>query len=87
MVIAIDQDPDAIARAQDQLKNYILNGTCEIIQTNFRNIKNALMTSSQLIKNRCIESNMNTDGIQGGLVDGILMDLGISSFQIDEPSR
>lgn len=73
-VIAFDQDPDAIKRSKEVLNNYILNGTCEIIQTNFRNIKNALITS-ELAKHN------------NGLVDGILMDLGISSFQIDEASR
>ena len=45
----------------------------EIIQTNFRNIKTALAKSKIL-------NGENK-------VDAILMDLGVSSFQIDQPTR
>jgi 16S rRNA (cytosine1402-N4)-methyltransferase len=76
-VIGIDQDPDAIARASGILSNYIASGDCEIVQTNFRNIRNAI-NSSKL-------AGTGTD--KGGLVDGVLMDLGVSSFQINEGSR
>ncbi|KAJ1437212.1 MraW methylase family-domain-containing protein [Ochromonadaceae sp. CCMP2298] len=73
-VIGLDQDPDAIARASGVLSSYIASGQCELIQTNFRHIRSAV-ASSKLAADR------------HGLVDGVLMDLGISSFQINEASR
>ena len=71
-VIGLDQDPDAIAKTSADLITYIETGRLEIIQTNFRYIE------------RAIKSSKFADGKH---VDGILMDLGISSHQIDEPSR
>ena len=72
-VIGIDQDPDSIVRVKRLMSNYIATGDLEVIQTNFRNIKDAIAAS-------------NLSG-KDGTVDGVLMDLGISSFQIDEASR
>lgn len=74
-VIGLDQDTDAIARTSFALKQYIESGRLEIIQTNFRYINDAIK-SSRLLST----STTNT-------VDGVLMDLGISSHQIDEPTR
>ena len=71
-VIGLDQDPDAIAKTSADLISYIETGRLEIIQTNFRYIE------------RAVKSSKFADGRN---VDGILMDLGISSHQIDEPSR
>jgi 16S rRNA (cytosine1402-N4)-methyltransferase len=76
-VIGIDQDPDAIKRSQGILQNYIDSGDCEIVQTNFRNIGLAIQNSRL--------AGLNTE--RKGLVDGVLMDLGVSSFQINEASR
>ena len=76
-VIGIDQDPDAIKQAQKVLATYISNGNCEIIQTNFRNIRSAIQGS--------ILAGIHTE--RKGLVDGVLMDLGVSSYQINEGSR
>jgi 16S rRNA (cytosine1402-N4)-methyltransferase len=74
-VIGLDQDPDAIAKTSSTLSKYIESGNLEIIQTNFRFIQDA-------VRNSKLASKTDTK-----LVDGILMDLGISSHQIDEPSR
>lgn len=73
-VIGIDQDPDSIERVKRLLSSYIAAGDLEVIQTNFRNIRDAI-ASSKLV------------GDGDGVVDGVLMDLGISSFQIDEATR
>jgi 16S rRNA (cytosine1402-N4)-methyltransferase len=71
-VVGLDQDPDAIKKASEVLKTYIDNNKFEIIQSNFRNIEEIVKKSKLL---------------DGRLADGILMDLGISSYQIDEPTR
>ena len=74
-VIGLDQDPDAIAKTTSKLSKYIESGKLEIIQTNFRFIEDAIKRSKLATKT------------ETKLVDGVLMDLGISSHQIDEPSR
>jgi 16S rRNA (cytosine1402-N4)-methyltransferase len=76
-VIGLDQDPDAIAKTSSKLSKYIESGKLEIIQTNFRFIEDAIK-KSKIISMKMKETK---------LVDGVLMDLGISSHQIDEPSR
>eukprot|EP01032_Pedospumella_encystans_P017702 gene17702-20164_t len=76
-VIGIDQDPDAIKRSHLILQDYIDRGSCEIIQSNFRNIQTAIANSRFA----------GQSSGRNGRVDGVLMDLGISSFQIDEGSR
>jgi 16S rRNA (cytosine1402-N4)-methyltransferase len=71
-VIGLDQDPDSIAKTSKELKDYIDSKKLQIIKTNFRYVSDAVKSSE-----------LTPDG----LVDGVLMDLGISSHQIDEPSR
>ena len=73
-VIAFDQDPDALAETSRKLSTYIEDGRLELVHTNFRNIANAV-SESKLAKEN------------GGLCDGVLMDLGISSHQINVPGR
>jgi len=73
-VIAIDQDQDAIdiVSSTSHMQRYIEENRMEIHKTNFRNLRHVVN-----------ESKFVTDG----LVDGIIMDLGVSSHQIDEASR
>lgn len=71
-VIALDQDPDAIQRSSKLLQNYLDIGSLEIHQVNFRDMLSVLSTSKLA----------NSQPI-----DGVLLDLGISSYQIDESSR
>ena len=71
-VIGIDQDPDAIREASLHLSSYIESGRLEVVTSNFRHL--------ELI---VAKSNLTEDG----LVDGVLMDLGISSHQINEAER
>lgn len=72
-VIALDQDDDAIANTSKLLKSYIDEGKMEIHRVNFRHLKEVVLSKSNLA--------------QGQPIDGVLMDLGISSYQIDEASR
>jgi 16S rRNA (cytosine1402-N4)-methyltransferase len=66
-VLALDQDPDAIAEAQEQLAPY--GGRVTLRQTNFRNADKIL---DQL-------------GIQK--IGGALLDLGVSSRQLENAGR
>lgn len=75
-VIAIDQDMNAIDEATRQLCEYILSGNLELHHTNFKNLVSVVQSSSLVRRYR---SDL--------LVDGVLFDLGVSSFQIDNPSR
>ncbi len=65
-LIAVDQDPDAIAVLNERLAEF---DNVTIVQNNFANIKEILR-------------ELNIDG-----VDGILLDLGVSSFQLDNGDR
>ena len=78
-VIGFDQDPDAVAKASLVCKEFIDAGKLEIFQCNFRSFADVVLTKSALASAR--------GGGGGGGVDGILMDLGVSSHQINEPSR
>jgi 16S rRNA C1402 N4-methylase RsmH len=87
-VIGFDQDPDAIAYTSSLLKDYIASGKLEIIESNFRYIKSALGSSKILLERQQLETTTASATSAVGLeVDGILMDLGISSYQIDQPTR
>ncbi|MCD7871928.1 MAG: 16S rRNA (cytosine(1402)-N(4))-methyltransferase RsmH [Clostridiales bacterium] len=65
-LIAIDQDPDAIAVLNNRLAEF---NNVNIVHANFSDIKNILL-------------NLNIPAI-----DGMLLDLGVSSFQLDNAER
>ena len=64
-LIALDQDPDAIAQASRRLAGL----PATVIRENFRHMDRAL------------------DSVDIPHVDGILLDIGVSSHQLDEPER
>ena len=66
MLIAIDQDPDAIRVLEDRI-GPLPNVT--IVHNNFSNVKDII-------------ASLNLSGI-----DGMLLDLGVSSFQLDNGDR
>lgn len=66
MLIGIDQDEEALAKAKDTLKEY---NNVTLIHDNFKNIDKVL----------------NELGVSE--VDGILVDIGVSSYQIDTAER
>lgn len=65
-LIALDQDPDAVAAASTRLAPF---PGAQVIQANFRNIREVL------------------DGLGISRVDGVLLDLGVSSHQLDTAER
>jgi 16S rRNA (cytosine1402-N4)-methyltransferase len=62
-VVAIDRDPDAIARGQKLAREY--EGRLELVQGNFSEL----------------------DTLVEGKADGVVLDLGVSSFQLDQAER
>ena len=98
-VIGLDQDIDAIKHSSNRLRNYIDNGQLEIIQTNFRNINSVITEKSILfrdhikdVRNKKQQLELELDNQKHSNndligVDGVLMDLGISSHQIDFRDR
>jgi 16S rRNA (cytosine1402-N4)-methyltransferase len=62
-VIAIDRDPEAIARGQKLAREY--EGRLELVQGNFSEL----------------------DTLVEGKADGVVLDLGVSSFQLDSAER
>ena len=64
-LIALDQDPDAVAAASQRLEGL----PATVVQSNFRYADRAL-------------AQLGVDGL-----DGVLLDLGVSSHQLDEVSR
>lgn len=66
MLIAVDQDPDAITVLNERLGD---KENVVIVHDNFSNIKN-------ILKNLDVEK-----------IDGLLLDLGVSSFQLDTADR
>lgn len=66
-LIGIDQDIDAIKKANEVLNDY--KDRVTIVHNNFKNLESILK-----------ELNIST-------IDGILLDLGVSSYQLDEGER
>lgn len=69
IVLGLDQDPAAIARAQERLEEQIGGGRMTLVQANFDKIAAVAR-----------QHGFNQ-------VQGVLFDLGISSYHLDESSR
>lgn len=80
------------------MEGEIAAGRLEIVHDNFRNL-GAILASSKILKERCARWDLElkkkfvlfsvravTQPFLQGL-DGILIDLGVSSHQLDDPSR
>ena len=71
-LIGIDQDEDALAAAKERLAPF--GDRVSFVHDNYENMENAVRA-------------FFGDGETVGRVNGILLDLGVSSYQLDNPER
>ncbi len=71
-LIGIDQDEDALAAAGERLAPFA--DRVIYVHDNYENMENAVRSFFE-------------DGISTGRINGILLDLGVSSYQLDNPER
>lgn len=71
-LIGIDQDEDALAAAGERLAPFA--DRVIYVHDNYENMENAVRSYFE-------------DGISTGRINGILLDLGVSSYQLDNPER
>uniref|UniRef100_A0A7S0G9L4 Uncharacterized protein n=1 Tax=Proboscia inermis TaxID=420281 RepID=A0A7S0G9L4_9STRA len=100
LVIGVDVDSDALSAASARLKDYMVTAEKGIdqqgpqfatLQCNFGEIHHDIPRLLKELGRISEEEYDKDDSIRGksggGYVDGILMDLGVSSHQIDTPQR
>ena len=71
-LIGIDQDDDALTAAGERLAPF--GDRVTFVHDNYENMENAVQAFFE-------------DGITRGRINGILLDLGVSSYQLDNPER
>lgn len=71
-LIGVDRDPEALATAGARLAHHLEAGHATLVRSNFGALAGALRT---------------VRGPDAPLLDGMLLDLGVSSHQLNEPSR
>jgi len=77
-LISLDRDPDALDAASKRLKTYVESGHSSLVRSNFGSLPDAL---------RGVRAGAFADGHSEGKLHGILLDLGVSSHQLDEGAR
>ncbi|HVZ47998.1 MAG TPA: 16S rRNA (cytosine(1402)-N(4))-methyltransferase, partial [Gemmatimonadaceae bacterium] len=78
-VTGLDRDPDAIRAAVERLASFAREGRFRAIATNY----------ADFAESGCAPASVRPAGAAGppDAFDGILLDLGVSSHQIDDPAR
>ena len=74
-LIALDRDPDALREAGARLQPFTQSGHAKLIHADFGSMPDALRGAGL------------KPAAGGGMLDGLLLDLGVSSHQLDERSR
>ena len=75
-LIGLDRDPDALQVAGARLQGYTQSGHAKLVKSNFANMPEALRGAG-----------LTPRPGEAGLLDGLLVDLGVSSHQINEGAR
>ena len=74
-LIGLDRDPDALREAGVRLQGFTDSGHAKIVHANFATMPDALRAAGL------------APGPRGGILDGLLLDLGVSSHQLDTGAR
>ena len=77
-LIGVDRDPDALRTAGERLAPFVASGHASVVRSNFGALPETLRT---------VRAGVFADGYSDGQLHGILLDLGVSSHQLDEGSR
>lgn len=91
-VIGLDQDGEALQQCKNNLLPFIQSKQLEVHHANFCQLGEVLAASEMLrVQESCSPSSLNGkshDSVKNALkVHGIFLDLGVSSHQIDDPTR
>ena len=77
-LIGVDRDPDALCSAGQRLESHVAAGHATLVRSNFGALPDALRT---------VAAGTLASGSTDGALHGLLLDLGVSSYQLDEAAR